>query len=190
MKLVCEAGYHSLLLAFCVIAVQSKSWWNLLKVVWSGDRCTPGVQYQYQLLFFCLKINSIVKSLPTSVACSLYVDDFLICYRSKHINIIERHLQQSLSKIEHWTNTSGFKFSSSKTVCMHFCHLRKPHPDPMLNLYGAAIPVVQEVKFLGLIFDSKLSFLPHLRYLKKKCIKALNLLLQVRFKCIIYCAQN
>ena len=64
---------------------------------------------------------------------------------------------------------------------MHFCRLRngKPHQDPTdptLTLYGAAIPVVQEVKFLGLIFDSKLSFLPHLRYLKKKCIKALNLL--------------
>jgi len=86
--------------------------------------------------------------------------------------------------------SNGFKFSSSKTGCMHFCRLRKPHPDPTLTLYGAAIPVVQEVKFLGLIFDSKLSFLPHLRYLKKKCMKALNLLLQVRFKCIIYCAQN
>ena len=36
---------------------------------------------------------------------------------------------------------------------------------------------MQEVsKFLGLIFDSKLSFLPHLRYLKKKCMKAVNLL--------------
>jgi len=59
---------------------------------------------------------------------------------------------------------------------MHFCRLRKPHLDPTLILYGTAIPVVQEVKFLGLIFDSKLTFLPHLRYLKKKCMKALNLL--------------
>jgi len=37
-----------------------------------------------------------------------------------------------------------------------------------LILYETAIPVVLEVKFLGLIFDSKLSFLPHLRYLKKQ----------------------
>jgi len=27
---------------------------------------------------FCLKINSVVKELPASVTCSLYVDDFLI----------------------------------------------------------------------------------------------------------------
>ena len=29
---------------------------------------------------------------------------------------------------------------------------------------------------MGIIFDRKLSFLPHLRYLKNKCAKALNLL--------------
>jgi len=59
---------------------------------------------------------------------------------------------------------------------MHFCHLRKLHPEPELFLNGTLIPVVEEVKFLGLIFDRKLSFLPHLRYLKNKCMKALNLI--------------
>jgi len=44
---------------------------------------------------FALKINSIVKSLSPGVECSLYVDDFLICYRSKFVHIIERHLHQS-----------------------------------------------------------------------------------------------
>ena len=38
------------------------------------------------------------------------------------------------------------------------------------------IPVVEQTKFLGLIFDKKLSFIPHLQYLKNKCFKALNLL--------------
>ena len=81
-----------------------------------------------------------------------------------------------LNKLQEWADASGFKFSSSKTVCMHFCRLRKHHLDPELFLYGMPIPVVQEVKFLGLIFDSKLSFLPHIRYLKNKSSKALNLI--------------
>ena len=63
-----------------------------------------------------------------------------------------------------------------KTVCMHFCRLRKHHLLPELFLYGMPMPVVQEVKFLGLIFDCKLSFLPHIRYLKNKSTKALNLI--------------
>jgi len=102
-------------------------------------------------LFF--KINSIIKAVCPGVDCSLYVDDFLICYRSKHIHIIERHLQRSLNKLQEWADTNRFKFSSTKTVCLHFCRLRKLHPDPQLFLNGSPIPVVEEDKFLGIIFD-------------------------------------
>ena len=44
-------------------------------------------------------------------------------------------------------------------------------------LNGTLIPVVEQTKFLGVIFDNKLTFLSHIRYLKEKCVKALNLLL-------------
>ena len=125
---------------------------------------------------FSLKINNIVKCLNPGVDCSLYVDDFLICYRSKNMNTIERQLQLNLNKIQKWSTENGFKFSKSKTVCMHFCHLRKAHDDPILTLDGTPIPVVEENKFLGVIFDRKLSFIPHIKQLKAKCQKALNLL--------------
>jgi len=125
---------------------------------------------------FGLKINSIVKAISPGVECSLYVDAFLICYRSKHIHIVERHLQQCLNKLADWADTNGFKFSRSKTVCIHFCKLHKPHPEPTLLLNGTPVPVVEESKFLGVIFDCKLSFIPHIKHLKDKCTKALNLL--------------
>jgi len=125
---------------------------------------------------FALKINSIVKSLSPGVECSLHVDDFRICYRSKFVHIIERHLQRSLNNLQHWVDSNGFKFSSTKTVCVHFCRLRKAHPDPQLLLIGTPIPVVEQTKFIGLIFDKKLSFITHLQYLKNKCLKTLNLL--------------
>ena len=72
---------------------------------------------------FCLKINSVVKDLCSDVEFCLYVDDFLICYRSKHIHIIERQLQRCLNKLQNWADTNRFKFFTSKTVCMHFCVL-------------------------------------------------------------------
>ena len=79
---------------------------------------------------FSLKINSIVSCLTTGVKCSLYVDDFLACCRSRQMRTIERQLQQCLNNLQTWCNENGFKFSQSKTVCMHFCHKRKLHPDP------------------------------------------------------------
>jgi len=125
---------------------------------------------------FGLQVNSIVKAISPGAECSLYMDDFLICYRSKYIHIIERHIQLCLNKLSDWADTNGFKFSSSNTVCMHFFRLHKVHQDPVLTLNGSAIPVVEETKFLGITFDRKLSFLPHIRHLKDKCTKALNLL--------------
>ena len=36
----------------------------------------------------------------------------------------------------------------------------------------APVPVVEEAKFLGVVFDRKLSFIAHLKHLKDKCTKA------------------
>ena len=125
---------------------------------------------------FSIKLNNIVKCLSPGVESSLYVDDFLICYCSKSMRTIERQLQQCLDRVHVWATENGFKFSKSKTQCVHFCNSRKLHDDPHLTLNNTPIPVVKEAKFLGVIFDSKLSFIPHIKYLKAKCLKALNIL--------------
>jgi len=123
-----------------------------------------------------IKINSLAKVLNDNIEGSPYVDEFLICYRGKHMNIIGRKLQLCLSKIEKLAMENGFRFSTSKTVGMHFCNKRGLHPDPELKLYNSPMTIVEETKFLGLIFDSKLTFLLHIKMLKNKCLKALNIL--------------
>ena len=77
-------------------------------------------------------------------------------------------------KLQRWTDENGFKFSPTKTQCVHFCKLKKPHNDPVLKIGDIEIPVVKEAKFLGVIFDKKLSFVPHIKQLKTKCQKALK----------------
>ena len=89
---------------------------------------------------------------------------------------IERQLQRSLNNLQTWADNNGFKFSSTKTVCIHFCNSRKIHPDPFLTMNNTPIPVVKETKFLGLIFDYKLSFIPHIKNLRTKCLRNMNLL--------------
>ncbi len=125
---------------------------------------------------FSLKINSIVSCLMPDVLCSLYVDDLAIYYSSSHMPSIERKLQQSLNRLSIWCDMNGFKFSPTKTMCVHFCQSRKLHDDPNLFLNGTQLPIIGEAKFLGLIFDSKLSFIPHINSLKTRCSKALDLI--------------
>ena len=38
---------------------------------------------------------------------------------------------------------------------MHFCRLKIAHDDPVLTSDGTPISVVEETKFLGVIFDKK-----------------------------------
>ena len=125
---------------------------------------------------FSLKINSLAKVLSKDVEGSLYVDDFLMSYRAKTSKTCERQLQGCLHKIEKWCTENGFKFSQSKTVCVHFHNKRGISYEPNLNLNGQNIKVVRETKFLGVIFDQKLSFLPHLKALKSRCLKALDII--------------
>ena len=125
---------------------------------------------------FSIKMNRITQCLTARTEGSVFVDDFLILYRSKHLRTIERQLQLCLNKLDSWANTNGFSFSNTKTVCIHFSKLRKQYGSPNLTLGISKIPVVPEHKFLGVTYDSKLSFIPHLKETRLKCSKALNLL--------------
>ena len=125
---------------------------------------------------FGIKVNEIVKCAVSGVDSCLFVDDFCTVSRSKSMRTIERKLQLTLNNLQKWTNQNGFRFSDTKTVCVHFCNQKKVHDEPALYLNGKLIPVKKEHKFLGVMFDSKLSFIPHIKNLKTKCTKALNLL--------------
>ena len=58
---------------------------------------------------------------------------------------------------------------------MHFCPDKKCM-DPVLKLDNDPIQFVKEAKLLGLIWDTKLTFEPHIKYLKARCQKSLNIL--------------
>ena len=81
---------------------------------------------------------------------------------------------------------NSFTISKTKTRCVHFCQLRKMYNNPTLKLDGSEIPVVDQYKFLGVIFDKKLSFIPHIQYLKDKCNKTLKLFRIIAHKLKLY----
>ena len=76
---------------------------------------------------FNVKINDIVKQVDPGVECSLYVDDFVIMYRSPIIDAIQRKLQHTIYSLEKWTLKNSFTISKNKTVAMHFCPDKKMH---------------------------------------------------------------
>ena len=125
---------------------------------------------------FAVAINGIIGVLPEGVHSTLYIDDLSISFAASRMAVAERRVQLAIDRICEWTNRCGFRFSSSKTVVVHFCKIRGVHPDPDLYLYGNRIQCREEARFLGLVFDRRLTWIPHLRSVKVACTQALNLL--------------
>ena len=80
-----------------------------------------------------VKINDIVKQVDPGVEWSLYVDDFVIMYKSPTIDDIQRKLEHTINRLEKWTLENGFTISKNKTIAMHFCPDKKCM-DPVLKL--------------------------------------------------------
>ena len=127
-------------------------------------------------VLFSFKIDNIVKSVLKGSEASLFVDDFALCMRAKFLPHAKRLMQLCVNSVQNWVCNNGFKFSTSKTVCMHFSNQRKHFSEPSILLDKSPIKVVTEAKFLGVIFDRTLSCSSHINYLKTNCLKVLDIL--------------
>ena len=125
---------------------------------------------------FAIAINGITDCIRSPVSASLFVDDLAIICRSRSVPTATRQIQMTVNKLVSWADRTGFKFSETKTTCMHFSRHRGLFPDPDIYLKGQALPFTNYVKFLGLWFDTKLNWKEQVKQLKIKCQSSLNLL--------------
>lgn len=131
----------------------------------------------YQLLSY-IKINS--ENIKTRSNCALYVNDFLICCKSKHMHTIECQFQFCLDRLDRWITENGFKFSKDKTKCIYFCQIRKIHNEHTLEL--GQILWSKNTNIWASILNKKLSFIPHIKHVRAKCNKVTQLLRVVAHK--------
>ena len=82
------------------------------------------------------------------------------------MNSINEHLQTAINTLQDWSKTTGLKFSPKKTQGILFTTKTKLSPPPKLYLSNVEIQFTDTIKILGLIFNKKLSWVPHLKTLK------------------------
>ena len=126
---------------------------------------------------FGLKINELPSCIAKDIFKALYVDDLAICFRGRSLDTIERHLQQAVNAIEEWATRNGFRFAAHKCKVIHFTAPRsRAQRPPIVRIGNTLLPVEESTKFLGLWWDSQLSFKKHISVLKTQCKEALNLI--------------
>ena len=125
---------------------------------------------------FAVAINDIVDGLPVAIGRSLFVDDFAIWFSASNARLVSRQLQLAVMRLEKWSKDNGLRFSTAKTVAVHFCRRRCSDPTLGIRLYGEMIPTQPVAKFLGVMFDRRLTYKDHFKTLRERCFKSLNVL--------------
>ena len=113
-------------------------------------------------LFWNLVINSLIILINSTPADSEgFADDVNFLIRGMDINTIMDIGQQCLDKIREWGLKTGLNFSPAKTEGILFTWKNKWVIRTPLKLGEHEIKMCQQVKCLGVIIDSKLSWKPH-----------------------------
>jgi len=125
-------------------------------------------------LLFLIMINDIPTGVD-GVEMSLFADDSAIYLGHRNIKTLENKIQSSINLIQNWCNENGFKIAINKTTGVLFSK-RSNLSRITLKIDQKQIKMDNKVKFLGVIFDSKLTWKQHIDYIIEKCKKRLNLL--------------
>ena len=124
---------------------------------------------------FNIFINDLIKDLPClNYDYSKFADDVAVWVTHPNTKDCILKAQVILKHIEDWSNKWGLAFSPNKTKAIFFT--KKRIPDIPLTLNNVKIDLVQNHKFLGLVFDRNLTWKPHIQELRRKCDSDLNLL--------------
>ena len=102
---------------------------------------------------------------------SAYADDNAEWRAFANLLIATQELQRYLDRLEEWGSKWRLLPSPTKTEVIIFSRATNgSRVKPKLYLFGQELKVVEQVKFLGTIFDRRLTWQPHLSYLTSKAI--------------------
>lgn len=153
---------------------------------------TQGVPQGSKLgpLLYILYTNEIFKVLKKSTVFA-YADDIALIVSDKEYDKAKNTLQAEFDILTKWSHDNGLIINATKTNAMHIPPSKKATHN--LNIYVNNEPCnnlttkttlrqVDEIKYLGVIVDNKLSWKKHIDEVRKKLRKTLYYLYYLKYK--------
>ncbi|XP_062713028.1 uncharacterized protein LOC134290062 [Aedes albopictus] len=100
-----------------------------------------------------------------------FADGYLTLLVGMCISTLFDLKQNALQVVEGWCRQYGLSVNPSKTSIVLFTEKRNRNGVRTLRLFDSEINVTEQVKYVGVILDSKLSWTPHVEFrIKKACM--------------------
>ena len=131
-------------------------------------------------LLFLLYVNDLANT-SSLLTFHLFADDTNFYFSSKTLSHLETNLNHELQSVAEWMKCNGLALSISKTnfILFHSSKL-KPNQSLRIKIDDALIKQVCSTKYLGLTFDSNLTWKSHINELCLKLSKTVGILSKVR----------
>ena len=119
-------------------------------------------------------LNDMAEICP-GVELSLFADDSATYKSGRNLSTLIDDIQRALDHTPIWCEDWGLQLSLNKTNIVIFTHRVKYNVKP-IYYNGQVIKVHEKAKFLGMIFDKRLTWRSHIQYIVGRCASRLNLM--------------
>ena len=128
-------------------------------------------------LLFIIYINDLHNCIKSSETYHFADDTHLFHVLKKHNGKYRtRKLNNDLKALTHWLLANKISLNASKTEMIYFRKKGTQRPELKIVLNGIKIEPKSKIKYLGLIFDEHLTWIPHINTIVSKLKRANNLL--------------
>jgi hypothetical protein len=118
---------------------------------------------------FKMYINDMPQAIGVHLA--LFADDTCLYAIECKDGYVLRKLQRGLNSMVEWSKRWNIKLNEDKTQAIYYSH-RIRLPGSLLTINGLIIPFVNNVKYLSVIFDRKITWRLHIKTIETKAFRA------------------
>lgn len=126
---------------------------------------------------FILFLNDIFM-VSKSMQCVTFTDDTTLFCSGNDLHDLQSTVESELKAYKIWFDRNKLSLNENKTKFMVFGS-RATDCEIKLHLNDKEIERVSEMKFLGVIMDDKLSWKPHIEFIRGKLAKSIGIIYKV-----------
>lgn len=128
-------------------------------------------------LLFSLTLSRIAAHIPHEVKWLMFADDLILYIRTKSIAWVVWKLEETVDILRGGLDDIGLSISEPKSQLMIFSNTNCDFGNVSVKVGESRIKLGGNLKYLGIVLDRRLTWLPHLKVIAGKATTAINVII-------------